>query len=76
MLKYSQIPGLLKCEAFNGAQHIFSPAKLVQNIISRSVHHFGTTAGIISVLTSFHCLQLERVFTCLPHLAGISQGPR
>ena len=47
MLKESQTPGPSKCAAFNGAQHIFSPAKLFQNMIAKSVHHFGTTAGVI-----------------------------
>ena len=36
-----------KCAAFNNAQHKFSPAKLFQNMIFKSVHHFGTTAGVI-----------------------------
>ena len=51
MLKYSQTPGPSKCAAINGAQHIFSAAKLFQTMISKSVHHFGTTTGVIRVRT-------------------------
>ena len=47
MLKYSQTPGHSKCAAFNGAQHIFIPAKLLQNMISKRVYNFGTTDGVI-----------------------------
>ena len=49
MLKDSQTHRPSKCSAFNGAQHIFSPAKLFQNMISKNVHHFGRTAGVIRV---------------------------
>ena len=38
-----------KCTTFYGAQHIFSPAKLFQNMISKSVYHICTTAGVIRV---------------------------
>ena len=50
MLKYSQTPGHSKCAAFNGAQHIFIPAKLLQNMISKRVYNFGTTDRVIRVL--------------------------
>ena len=36
-LKHSQTPGPSKRATFYGAQHIFSPAKLFQNMISKSV---------------------------------------
>ena len=48
MLKDSLIPrGPSKWAAFYGAQHIFCPAKLFQYMISKSVHHICTTAGVI-----------------------------
>ena len=50
-VKYSQTLGPSKCAALISAQHIFSPAKLFQNMISQSVHHLDTAAGIIRVLT-------------------------
>ena len=61
MLKDSQNPGPWKCAAFNGAQHIFSQAKLFQNMISNSVHHFDTTAGVIRV-SSLPTLEFKEKF--------------
>ena len=53
-------PGPSNCAAFYGAQHIFSSAKLFQNMISKSVHHFGTTAGVIlaTILLSYRLMFL------------------
>ena len=47
MLKYSQTPGHSKCSTFNSARYIFSQAQFFQNMISKFVHHFYTTAGVI-----------------------------
>ena len=46
-VKIHSKPRPSKCAAFYGAQHIISPAQLFQNMISKSVHHFATTAGLI-----------------------------
>ena len=37
----------MHCAAFNGAQYIFSLAKLFKNMFPKRVHHFGTTAAVI-----------------------------
>ena len=48
-VKTSQTHRPSKCATFNGAQHIFSLAKFFQIMILKSVHPFGTTAGVIRV---------------------------
>ena len=41
----------VQCAVFNSVQHIFSQAQLFQNMmISKSMYHFGTPAGVISVM--------------------------
>ena len=54
----------LGCAESNGAQHIFSPANLYQNLISKSVHHFGTTAGVIIALKGWYTEKVCNLGLC------------
>ena len=59
MLKDSQTHRPSQCATFYGEQHIFSPAKLFKNMISKSVYHICTTGGVIRVLKEMEDLNRE-----------------
>ena len=66
MLKDSQTHHPSKCATFYGAQHIFSPANLFQNMISKSVYHICTTAEVIRVKSE----KFLNIFSGFKHCCG------
>ena len=66
MLKDSQTHRPSKCATFYGAQHIFSPANLFQNMISKSVYHICATAEVIRVKSE----KFLNIFSGFKHCCG------
>ena len=63
----------LQCATFYGAQHIVSPAKLFQNMISKSVYHtvhICTTAGVFRAKKI--CLH---IFSCIGYIPELKWQP-